>query len=132
VTWDWHVYLEIARALEGGAQSSSPPYPEALLRAAASRAYYAAYNVALGLARHHGYKYTKNGTGVHQSLIVWFKTSGMPSNGPAIGVDLDRARKCRVNADYKDALPGTRTWSAEAANAIRYSEQVIAAVRTNP
>lgn len=127
MTWDWARYLDLARALRGCASlaETPPAMAEAMLRAAASRAYYAAFHVARewAVARNN---YVSPRVDAHQSLIKHFRRGGASRAEQQTSRDLQGARICRENADYDDTLTTPRTWIATADNAIKYAEEIVA------
>ena len=98
---------------------------EAMLRAAASRAYYAAFHIARDWATAKT-NYLPSRVDAHQSLINHFRRLGASREEKQTSRDLQSARICRENADYDDTLTPPRTWSATADNAIKYAEEIIA------
>lgn len=90
-------YLNLANKLVR-AKSTTPQADEACHRAAVSRAYYAAYCLARNFARGRGYLLKD-----HATVKNYFKNSRQRKK-KQIGVDLERLRADRNDADYKDIL----------------------------
>ena len=126
MTWEWSRYLDLARELRRqAADPNTPPdLVEALLRAAASRAYYAAFNAAREWAETRGYV-PHSRASAHQSLIDHLTAQGAKPDEKRVGDGLRRARFCREKADYEADLSPPRTWENEADNAIRYAEDIF-------
>jgi hypothetical protein len=100
--FDWSEYLNLANKLVG-AKSTTPQADEACHRAAVSRAYYAAYCLTRNLARGRGWV-TLTGAAIdHRNVKNHFKNSRQ-KNKKQIGVNLERLRADRNDADYKDVL----------------------------
>jgi len=104
IAFDWSEYLKLAQELAG--QASSSASNEARLRTAISRAYYASHCKARNYLRDvKGDTSIPQSGGAHNYVITKFKNS---SNRRCrkIGMDLDRMRKNRGIADYKDVVWG--------------------------
>src|SRR6266566_2382240 len=99
MAFDWKEYLALAQYLQSF--SSATVSPEAALRCASSRAYYAAYCHA------RNYAIAKQGfvpTGSpqdHTRLRTHFQGQRMP----VIATGLDKLRIWRNDCDYDDAVP---------------------------
>ncbi|MDQ2805562.1 MAG: hypothetical protein M3Z04_01380 [Chloroflexota bacterium] len=99
--FDWPEFLLLARNITGmGATTISD---EAYWRAAVSRAYYAAYHVALAYAERRQYQ-RPAGKGSHEALIAWYSTSKNPRR-VEIGAQLDNLFRARISADYHKHPP---------------------------
>jgi uncharacterized protein (UPF0332 family) len=102
MSFNWTEFLTLAEAL--ASDPSSPGPPEAALRSAASRAYYAAFHCAFNIARQEGFVPKYSGDD-HKGVQVHFR-----KNGPAdrvrrkIAKDLGRLYDHRRKADYSDTL----------------------------
>lgn len=98
--FNWSEYLTLARQLAG--KETNPASEEAKLRAAASRAYYAAFIKARNFLRDgDGLVIPRKST--HQYVIKQFKSSPDRAR-KKIGRRLERLRDYRVLADYQDAV----------------------------
>ncbi len=71
---------------------------EAALRSAVSRAYYAAYNCCIHLARQLGFHFG-NAAATHERIYLYLRNSGI-EEAQAMAVDLKELRKRRNEADY--------------------------------
>ena len=99
----WNDFLQLAKELSQSPAQLGPR--EAVLRSAASRAYYAAYHCALALANREGYDDDARDTGTHAALRKHFRTQ--PKERELHLKIADRLEKCcrlRIKADYKDDL----------------------------
>jgi len=102
MSFDWVDLLRLAEALESAPDSPGPP--EAALRSAVSRAYYAAFHCALNLASKEGFVPSYSGDD-HQKVQAHFRNSSpSDSNHRKIAVELGRLYRNRCAADYDDAL----------------------------
>ena len=129
--WNWESYLDLARDLAKDAddEALAANSREALLRAAASRAYYAVFHIARDWAEEHT-EYARptrseRGRGSHQHLIDHFERNGANRLEKHISRSLDTARTSRENADYEDAITPPRTWQSVATNAIDAAEEIL-------
>ncbi len=102
MSFDWSDYLSLAESLSQHPEAPGPE--EAALRAAISRAYYAAHCTARNFARSRGITLTRTGRD-HQLVIDYFKES-KDKGRKSIGLWLDRLRDDRNKADYDDTLTG--------------------------
>lgn len=90
--FDWTLYLALAEEL----RLATPD--ESRLRSAVSRAYYAAYNVAVERAPAHGVSIVPvRGFTDHQACWMAYQTT--PGEAQ-VGTDGDRLKGWRVKADY--------------------------------
>jgi uncharacterized protein (UPF0332 family) len=101
MSFDWSDYLRLAESLV--ADPIAPGPREAALRAAISRAYYAAFCSARNLAKSRGEIVLTQLASEHALVIAHFRGSPEPVRR-RIGADLSRLRKYRNNADYDDWL----------------------------
>ena len=101
VSFDWTQYLILGKELAGLAGYVASE--EARLRCALSRTYYAAYNVALTLARRKGYVAPPD-TGSHEALINHFQQH-RNADWVQAGQTLQALKKLRVKADYYVVMP---------------------------
>jgi len=109
MTFDWSRYLNLARKLAGTAEA---PGDEAELRAAISRAYYAAFMKARNLLR------DRDGLiiprkNAHQYVIKQFRNSSEKLR-KRIGERLLNLRYYRNQADYEDTVTRLTEKSQEA------------------
>ena len=114
--FDWRDYIRVARSLASGKAD------EASLRAAVSRAYYAAYHVARERAPAKGVSFGPIASLTsHEDCWTAYKTV------PAllkIGVTGDRLKKSRHTADYRtDRL---LNWRSEADSVVQLASDLIA------
>lgn len=125
MSFDWTEFLTLAEALQSDPNSPGPP--EAALRSAASRAYYAAFNCALKFARKEGFVPEKSGFD-HQKIQAYFSTFKPPNPVRGkIGKELSRLWDHRRRADYDDTL-GKRPDSL-AYHAVGMAKRVIKNLR---
>lgn len=100
--FDWTEFLTFAKALES--DPSSPGPPEAALRSAASRAYYAAFHEALKFARSEGYDPMRTGDD-HKRLREYFRDhKPNDKRRRRIATELRRCWDQRRQADYDATL----------------------------
>ncbi|MBC8254240.1 MAG: hypothetical protein H8E35_09425 [Ardenticatenia bacterium] len=96
--FDWTEFLTFAKALESDPNSPGPP--EAALRSAASRAYYAAFHEALKFARSEGYDPMPTGDD-HRRLREYFRDhQSNDKRRRRIATELGRCWDQRRRADY--------------------------------
>ena len=101
MSFNWADYLELARNLYASPTTSGRE--EAALRSATSRAYYAAFHLALEFARAESYLPYHTGDD-HQSLVKYFQRSATDKTRKRLGTELDRMRDSRRQADYETTL----------------------------
>jgi len=102
MSFDWTEFLTLAEALQSAPDSPGPP--EAALRSAASRAYYAAFHCALKFACRDGFVPTYSGDD-HRKVQAHFRGYKPPDQTRrAIALQLDRLLKQRHEADYYATL----------------------------
>lgn len=99
MSFDWEEYLHLARHLAGQEISISE---EAKLRAAISRAYYAAYNEALITAYRHGY--SRGRFDPNHALLIRYYREKPYRDWRSIGSNLERIKDRRVEVDYKSSM----------------------------
>jgi uncharacterized protein (UPF0332 family) len=101
MSFEWADYLELAKSLYSSPSTSGGD--EAALRTATSRAYYAAYHLALEFARNE--KYTPYHTGDdHQGLVKYYREFAADKLRKKLSTELDRMRDSRRQADYDTKL----------------------------
>jgi len=102
MSFNWLDYLDLSKKLQSDPKVLG--LPEASLRSATSRAYYAAFHYAMNLAKKEGYPPTYSG-GDHFALPKFFQNY-RPVNQirRKIAVDLDRLRGHRNLSDYEEKL----------------------------
>ena len=104
VSFDWAGFLRFAASIESAPDSPGPP--EAALRAAISRAYYAALHLCREFAVQEGWT-PSSFESIHQAVPKYLR-----HHPPAdrtrrrMAHELDLLRALRVQADYEDALRG--------------------------
>ncbi|HNZ53329.1 MAG TPA: hypothetical protein PLD55_02350 [bacterium] len=96
MTFNWQDFLNISDFLFKKANDSG--FPDAALRSATSRAYYAAYQVSLEYALT-SLNYEKPEKNVHKALIEFYRSRNS-TNEKKIADDLYRLKQRRVTADY--------------------------------
>lgn len=101
MSFDWAEYLNLAQELAG--QAVSLAGQEARLRAAISRAYYAAFCKSRNHLRDKEGHQIPSGGRAHQYVRDEFKRSGDRLR-KQIGYDLERLRSDRNRADYDDSV----------------------------
>lgn len=103
MSFNWLEYFNLAQELTG--QTVTPAGQEARLRAALSRAYYAAFcNARNHLRDREGHSPPVGGQ-VHAYVRDQFRNSPDPTRNQ-IGHDLNRLRIDRNKVDYDDSVPG--------------------------
>lgn len=98
MSFDWRTYLNVSDAL---IKNQITGIEEACLRSAISRAYYAAFGIALSYLKNHGTTIPLIDT--HKFLRNEFKKSP-DTIKKKIGSNIDRLWKDRKDADYNDTL----------------------------
>ena len=101
MSFDWSEYLKLARALVGKAVRQANR--EARLRAAISRAYYAAFCKCRNYLRDYKGHTIPIGGRAHQYVQNEFKKS-LDRVRKRIGYNLERLRSDRNKADYEDSI----------------------------
>ncbi len=104
--FDWADYLKLAKALQVNPETPGPR--EASLRAAASRAYYAAFQCAIRFAEHEGFqpKYTGEDHWSIRRHFQHYQPNQSATRGK-IFTELGRMYDNRRMADYQDELKRT-------------------------
>jgi uncharacterized protein (UPF0332 family) len=97
----WADYLRVATHLTEHSDASG--FPEACLRSAISRAYYAALNTARNLLQDEWGVEVPETAEIHQFIPNWFMNED-DLNQREIGTVLDRLRDRRRKADYDDEI----------------------------
>lgn len=119
MSFDWSEYLNVAKELAGVV--TTPANQEAKLRAAISRAYYAAFIKARNYLRdqeQHSIPITGN---AHKYVSDQFDLSSDPAR-KLVAEDLIRLKAYRKQADYVDKFPGL---SVITQTALKLSEEII-------
>ena len=101
MTFDWTGFFSLAEKLFEDPQSPGPE--EACLRSAVSRAYYAAFKVALEFAENTS-EFEPTGYGSDHSSLPIHLQGDDDKDIRQLGVELRRLRDDRAQADYKDVL----------------------------
>ncbi|GAB4405755.1 MAG: hypothetical protein Kow00123_18080 [Anaerolineales bacterium] len=104
MSFDWAEYLELALELMG--QEVAPAGEEARLRAAVSRAYYAAFCKARNCLLEEGWDLPRDSK-IHAAVHERFATSSY-NRRKQIGMDLKRLRADRNKADYDNYVKGLK------------------------
>jgi len=125
MSFHWSDYLTLAESLV--TDPAAPGPREATLRAAISRAYYAAFCSARNLAKSRGEIVTTQTASEHGLVIAHFRGSSEPIRR-RIGADLGRLRKHRNSADYDDRLAGDPLATAKLS--VVTARNVLAALST--
>jgi uncharacterized protein (UPF0332 family) len=119
MSFDWSEYLDLARELV--LQSSGPSLSEARVRAAISRAYYAAFCQARNhLSSRQPQLDFPTDAEIHRFVREQFQRRLEPMS-KAVAANLDRLRDWRNFADYQDTvrnLPYTAQLALSAADAV--------------
>jgi uncharacterized protein (UPF0332 family) len=119
MSFDWSQYLNVAKELAGVA--TTPANQEAKLRAAISRAYYAAFINARNHLRDKERHSIPTTGDAHRYVSDQFDFSP-DSVRKLVAEDLVRLRRYRKQADYVDTFPGL---AGITLIALRLSEKVI-------
>lgn len=123
MSFDWDDYLHLARYLLG---LEGIPTQEALERCAVSRAYYAAFwKARVALEGEPGQVILKRG--VHTEVIHQLSCSNMKQR-KKIGVDLQRLKEAREEAEYEARQPGSTNWTRKAQDSTARSQRILSAV----
>jgi len=102
VSFDWKEYLELAEGLHASPDVPGPV--NASLRAAVSRAYYAALHSARVFAEQEGF-HPSDLQSIHQSVPRYFRHERTEQGeSRKIAKWLDDLRGRRIDADYEDRL----------------------------
>jgi uncharacterized protein (UPF0332 family) len=121
MSFSWKEYLNLAKELSG--VSCPKPDIEAVSRTAISRAYYSVFHRALFYIEKTGDDIEKR-DGIHLGVKKWFFKKGeISENIRLIGVDFDRLRMARVEADYIE--PSSKCNIKKAIRVIEDSENLI-------
>ncbi len=120
MSFDWTEYFNLAKELSG--QKGIVVSKEAKLRAAISRAYYAAYCKARNYLRDViKDSQIPKGPNVHKYVVNKFKSDNR-KNYRKIGINLDRLRIDRNKADYDDIVEGI---SSLYFTDLRYAQKIL-------
>ena len=104
MSYDWGEFLELAKRLD--ASPGNPGPAEAASRSAASRAYYAAFNVAVDFASQEGFSAQASGED-HFRIQRHFQATGSDEKRRKVALELERLLNLRRMADYQDGLNRT-------------------------
>jgi len=124
MSFDWSEYLGLAQELAG--QTVSSASQEAKLRAAISRAYYAAFCKARNHLRDHGRHVIPRGGEAHAYVRDQFRNSPDRLRSQ-IGHNLDRLRRHRNMVDYDDSVSGLMQMTFRD---VRLTQRVLSALTT--
>ena len=104
MSFNWAELLQFAVSLESAPDTPGPP--EAALRAAISRAYYAALHLCRGFASCEGWS-PPSLESIHQAIPRYLRYH-LPADQTRrkMAHELDLLRALRIEADYEDALRG--------------------------
>lgn len=119
MSFDWSEYLNVAKELAD--RATTPANQEAKLRAAISRAYYAAFINARNYLRDKEEHSIPTTGDAHRYVSQQFELSVEPVRR-TIGENLVRLRMYRRQADYVDKFPGL---SGITLTVLTLSEEVI-------
>ena len=125
MTFDWADFLKLAEGLLRDPNSLGPA--EASLRSAISRAYYAAFHAALRLECAKG-GYASGGYGTDHVTLPRHLQASTDVARRQVGVDLDRLRLNRRQADYDDTLKGEPT--ALAQSSVEVAKELLSSLDT--
>jgi len=128
VNYDWSEFLRLAESLESSPDCPGPP--EAALRSATSRAYYAALQLACSFARSEGFELSGQDS-IHRDVPRHFRDTGTADpTRLLIATNLKRLHKQRIKADYRDVFSGTcRALASMAVNRAKGIEQKLISLR---
>ncbi len=124
MSFDWSEYLGLAQELSG--QTASPASQEAKLRAAISRAYYAAFCKARNHLRDREGHAIPIGGKAHAYVRDKFKNSPDQLRSQ-IGHNLDRLRRHRNIVDYDDSVSGLLPMTSRD---LKLAQRVLSALTT--
>jgi hypothetical protein len=125
MSFDWSEYLTVAQELTS--KSINSPIQEAHLRAAISRAYYAAFCKARNyLSYKDGYS-TPGGINVHWDVVDKFETSSDMTRRK-VGALLRGLRGIRNIVDYEETFYGNQLGRTQ--GVLAEAKQVISLLRT--
>ena len=125
MSFNWSDYLTLAQELTS--ESINSPIEEAHLRAAISRAYYAAFCTARNfLSEKDGYS-PPGGTNVHRDVVDKFEASSDMTRRK-VGALLHSLRGIRNIVDYQEAFYGNKLGRAQ--GALATANQIISLLRT--
>jgi len=116
MTFNWEGYVSLAEDLASSTD-------EARLRSCISRAYYGVFCIARNAKGYKDYK-SKKGESIHWTVIQSYKTSSQIKEQD-IGRILDKLRRSRNDADYKEDKPIN---SGLAQRAIHSAKQILASM----
>lgn len=119
MSFDWLNYLHLARTLAGS--GATDPNGEAELRAAISRAYYAAFCKSRNHLRDIDHKQLSTGSDIHKEVQSKF-TMSRDTRRKQIGQNLYRLRRLRNKADYDDQFSNVLSATNLALN---FAEEII-------
>jgi len=121
MTFDWSEYLILAQHLMG---ATAAPSDEALQRCGISRAYYAAFwKARLALDAESPRNPIPNG-GAHTQVIRVLQDSTRRDRRK-IGIDLERLKEQRIEADYAAASTSVADWSKVATSATITANKIL-------
>jgi uncharacterized protein (UPF0332 family) len=122
--FDWGHYLDLAQEIFDDYDKAD----DAAMRSVVSRAYYAAFNLALALLNSKDITFspTKNS---HEEVWKAF-TEGPNSVWKTVGKTGDKLRWKRNDADYHLITKDPVKWSEEARYTIQQAERIIASLDT--
>ena len=125
MSFDWTQFLELAKALQEDPNSPGPE--EAALRTATSRAYYAAFHVALDFVSLEGYIPKHHGEDHHGVRKHFLDKRSSDKARRKVHNELDRLYDDRRQADYEASFRGYSRGSARAMAyaAVRMAESIL-------
>jgi hypothetical protein len=132
VSFDWAGYLAVAREL-AGQTPATPPSQEAKLRAANSRAYYAAYWSALTHLRDHDGDTslaTSDVPSVHAYVRDQYRYGARDRIRRQIGEDLSRLLASRRRADYSEQQLNSTRLFIETRDCLEMAARIIRDLQT--
>ena len=125
MNFDWAHYITLAEELEREAGKLADR--DSCLRTAISRAYYGAFGLARRVAITQDDLTLTRGPQVHREVISHFRNSSHRIRRQ-IGLDLDRLRRVRNQADYDDRFPNLRQATSISLWRARQIEHLIAQI----
>lgn len=100
MAFDWKDFLAFAKVIQKN--QNEPDLREAALRTVVSRAYYAAFRLAVECGTQHGYIRRYSGDD-HRNIQRFFRNIGR-EQGPRIARELQRLQDYRRRVDYENDL----------------------------
>ena len=127
MAFDWKNYLTLAKSLKKIALKQKG-IEEACYRAAASRAYYSIYHIALDFAEKNlNYvKLTGREAGQNHSVLKWYYKKNKDYDYKKVGIILSRMHQYRKDCDYEDTVKNPKSLME---NSILNAEEVLKIIK---